>query len=101
MQSQTVESRDITAELKVVDIKAATTSARHLFEELQQERQSAIIKGRLARQRRFEIEELFNRLKKTEQNIAVLERALREIRPHFFPDHPISALIERALSENK
>ena len=101
MQSQTIESRDVTAELKVVDIKTSSSPPMYLSAEVQRESQSAIVKGRLARQRRFEIEALFNRLKKTERSVAILERALREIQPHFFDDHPISKVINSALSHSK
>ena len=101
MQSETIEFRDVTAELKVVDIKTSSAPPMYLSAEVQRECHAAIVKGRLARQRRFEIEALFNRLKETEQRVAFLERALREIRPHFLDDHPASKIINSALSHKK
>lgn len=66
-----------------------------------QESYNAVIKGRLARQRRYEIESLIDQLKAAERHIGGLEKTLKEIQPHFFEDHPISKKIASALSSKK
>ncbi|RBB97485.1 hypothetical protein C3E98_028410 [Pseudomonas sp. MWU13-2625] len=56
-----------------------------------------VIKGRLARQRGFEIKALFDQLKAAERRVAILEATLQEIQPHFFNDHPVSKKINTVL----
>ncbi len=62
-----------------------------------QESYNSVIKGRVAKQRRYEVEALIDRLAATERHVAALEKILKEIQPHFFEDHPISKKITSAL----
>lgn len=98
MQSTSKESRTVKPELKVVDISKPSLP---FGSEILRENPSAVIKGRLARQRRYEVEALFDRLKAKERRLALLEETLKEIQPHFFDDHPISKKIIIALSNKK
>lgn len=66
-----------------------------------QESYNSVIKGRMAKQRRYEVKALIDRVKATECRVAALEKTLKEIQPHFFEDHPISKKIDSALSSNK
>lgn len=95
MQSHSMESRTISSELKIVDSsKLPATSP--VF---RGESSGVIIKGRLARQRGFEVKTLFDRLKQTERRVALLEETLRQIQPHFFDDHPIYKKIVGVLKD--
>lgn len=94
MQPNSMELRAVTAELKFVGNSNLPVSPSP---ELQRDSPGVLIKGRLARQRGFEVKALFDRLKETEKRISLLEATLREIQPHFFDDHPVSKKIVKAL----
>lgn len=98
MQSHSIETWAVTTELKVGD---SSTFPLPLVAEIPMQYHGSVIKGRLAKQRRYEIEALFDRLKEAERRLALLEGTLREIQPHFFDDHPISKKIVIALSNKK
>ncbi|WP_323150748.1 hypothetical protein [Pseudomonas glycinae] len=95
MQSNTKEPRSTTAELKVVDPPKSSTPKQA---KLQQDSYGVVVKGRLARQRGFEVAALFERLKEIQNRADLLEETLRQVQPHFFESHPIYQKIVRALN---
>lgn len=94
MQSNTKELRPGNAELKIVSaLEAPATIPTDTLIDTH----AAVIKGRLARQRGFEVKALFEQLKATQRRIEMLEATLRQIQPHFFDDHPVSKKINTVL----
>lgn len=94
MQSTTKELRSVNAELRIVSAIKATDA---VSKETLIDTHAAVIKGRLARQRGFEVKALFEQLKTTQRRVEMLEATLRQIQPHFFDDHPVSKKIDTVL----
>ncbi|VVN87181.1 hypothetical protein PS718_01587 [Pseudomonas fluorescens] len=94
MQFSNKELKPVNTELKIV---SAITAQAAVPKETLIGIHGAVNKGRLARQRGFEVKALFERLKATQRRVEMLEATLREIQPHFFDDHPISEKINTAL----
>ncbi|MGY2438538.1 hypothetical protein [Pseudomonas sp. SDO52101_S400] len=97
MPSQVKKTWNTLTVPEVVVAQSNVTDAQPPVAPVHAQRHEVVLKGRLARQRRFEVEALFNRLKETERRVKLLEKTLQEIRPHFFDDHPVSKKIESVL----